>query len=181
MTKMAQMFAAALVAVMAVGPAVGATEPLTPETLRAFRLSDASSSREDLVNRFLEALRKKDAAALEKLRVTEAEYRDFFLPASVKEGAELQPPSERASKFYWSMINTRSLYAADAILRGFGGRTYTLKGVEHDKSPRTYAFYRADRATVLSLEDEQGQSTEIKTGSIVEVNGQFKFMSFQGE
>jgi hypothetical protein len=181
MSKMAHVFAAALMAATVAGPAAGAKEPVTPETLRSFRLSEASSSREDLLQRFLEALRKKDVAALDRLRVTEAEYRDFFIPASVKEGQALQEPSERASKFYWSMLNTRSMYAADAMLRGFGGRTYTLKGVEYDKSARTYAFYRADRAPVLSLEDEQGKETEIKTGSIVEVNGQFKFMSFQGE
>jgi len=179
--KKARLFAVVLMAAALAGPVVGATPPITPDTLRAFKLSNSFSSRAELLDKFLEALRAKDAAALNRLRVTEDEYRSFFIPASVKEGAELQLPSERTSKFYWDLLNTKSLYTADAMLRGFGGRTYTLKGVEYDKGPKTYAFYRADRATVLNVEDEEGKSQEIKVGSIVDVNGQFKFMSFSGE
>lgn len=178
MTRVVRFFAVALMAMASVGSAVGATPPITADTLRAFELSDAPPSREELLRKLLEALRTKDAAALNRLRVTEAEYRSFFVPASVKEAAELRPPSERASKFYWDMLNTKSLYSADAMLRGFGGRKYVLKDVTYEKGPRTYAFYRADRAAVLRVEDEEGQSREIPVGSIVDVKGRFKFMSF---
>ncbi len=181
MNRTARLVAVALTVAALGQPAVGATPPITPETLRAFSLSEAFSSRDDLLAKFLEALRAKDAGALHRLRVTESEYRSFFVPASVKEGTELQLPSERSSKFYWDLLNTRSLYVADAMLRGFGGRTYKLRSIEYDKSPRTYAFYRADRAAVLSVEDETGKIDEIKVGSIVDVKGQYKFMSFNGE
>ena len=178
MRRKARLFAVALMAMALAGPVVGATPPITPDTLRAFELSNAFSSREALLEQFLQALHAKDAAALRRLRVTEDEYRTFFIPASVKEGAPPQLPSERASKLYWDLLNTKSLYSADAMLRGFGGRSYKLKGVAYEKGPRTYAFYSADRGTLLTVEDDAGKSLEISLGSIVDVKGQFKFMSF---
>src|SRR5205814_592624 len=52
------------------------------------KLEGGSPSVDELVARFLDALGKKDAATLRRLRVTREEYLDIILPGTVPVGAD---------------------------------------------------------------------------------------------
>jgi hypothetical protein len=155
--------------------------PASPRTRpRHFTLRDAAPSKEVLVQRLLAALAANDAQALHRLRVTEQEYRDFVLPGAVEKGQQPQAMDEQSSKFAWDLLNTKSLYAGQAILTNFGGRHYTLKDVQYAKGQRHYAWYDTWNTTVLTLEDDAGGIRELTLGSIADVDGQFKFVGLLG-
>ncbi len=144
-------------------------------------LSDGASSIDALLQSLLDALAREDVAALHRLRVNEREYRQIILPGSAREG---QPPRRydaEASRFFWELLDTKSLYAGSAILRGLGGRSYTLKAVRYADGHRRYAWYDAYATSELTLADETGQERELLLGSIAHVNGHYKFIGLLGD
>ena len=144
----------------------------------AFRLSNAAPSIDALVDEFLTALAAQDWNALEGLRVTESEYREFILPGSVAPGVAPKNYPATPSQYYWNTMNTKSLYSLRSLLASHGGRHYQRTAIAYAKGTQEYAWYRAYKKLRLTLADEQGQEVELTTGSIAEVNGQYKFVSF---
>jgi hypothetical protein len=143
------------------------------------KLADAASSSEALFDRFLAALAAKDPDALHRLRVTEAEYRDIMLPGSVPEGQPLRKPTPDLADFAWGRLNTRSSYYEQYLLQAFGGRHLKVKAVKYDKGEGRYASYAAHRQVRLEVEDENtGEIGELATGSVIEMDGAFKFISY---
>src|SRR5215470_11309192 len=114
-----------------VGEAHASTPPTPPERPAHFVLSDASPSIDALIARVLEALAKKDAEALRRLRVTENEYRTFLLPGGGEPGQPVPAYDEESSKYAWDMVNANSSYSVEGILQRLGGRKYTVKEVSY--------------------------------------------------
>jgi len=144
------------------------------------RLANAAPTVDALLDEFLAALEGKDMQALERLRVSESEYRDIIMPGSVPPGHAPQVFPEKKSKFFWGMNNTKSIYWAGSLLESFGGHRYTRKEVEYTKGVQQYAWYTAYKRVRLTVVDEEGNEKDLRTGSIAEVNGQYKFVSFAG-
>jgi hypothetical protein len=144
----------------------------------AARLKDGAPSVDALVDRFLHALRDKDKARIHDLRVTEDEYRSVILLGSVEEGRPRPRYSEQESQYLWSMINQKSIYTEANILAGWGGRAVKLKSVEYRDGKKKYADYTAYKQLSLMLEDDQGTEAELRIGSIAEVDGVYKFISY---
>jgi hypothetical protein len=128
----------------------------------------------------IDALAKKDADALNRLRVTEGEYRTFLLPGAGDPGQPGRVYDDASSKFAWDKLNTNSTYAAAGIMRDYGGYTFKVKEVAYLKGRKDYAWYTAYRTVGLKLEDENGKDGELVLGSIAEIDGQFKFVSLLG-
>jgi hypothetical protein len=162
------------------GDAQAAVSPPARERPAHFKLVDAAPSIDALLGRLLDALASSDVDALHRLRMTEAEYRTFVLPGSVEPGQPARVYEEGPSEWAWHRVDTNSQYAAAAIIKGYGGRRYTLKEVNYLKGHGTYAWYDAYRTVSLTLEDEKGQSGELVLGSIANIDGQFKFISLLG-
>ena len=102
------------------------------------------------------------------------------LPGAVEKGQPAQTLDDQSSQFAWDMLNTKSLYAGQAIVTNFGGRHYTLKNVQYAKGQHQYAWYATYNTTVLTLEDDAGGMRELTLGSIADVDGQFKFVGLLG-
>lgn len=141
-------------------------------------LSDAAPSVEALVGRFLEALATGDRETLERLRVSEAEYRGIIVPGSVAPGEPPQLLSEEASRYFWQDLDARSTYSRNDLLRRFAGKPLALVDYRFDKGTRRFANHTAHRRLVVNARDGHGEPVEIRTGSIVDVDGGFKFVSF---
>jgi hypothetical protein len=141
-------------------------------------LTDASPSIDDLVARFLDTLRRKDADGLRALRCTKSEYIGLILSGSVPDGAPLREWSEEVNDFYWSLLHTKSVYSEANILSTFGGGRYTRVAINYSKGTQKYATYTAYKQLELTVRDENGVEREIRIGSIAEVNGRYKFISF---
>ena len=138
----------------------------------------AAPSIETLIDQFLSALAAKDRAALHQLRVTESEYLETILPGTVAVGAEQRKWPEEVTKFYWAQMNDKSSFYEGFLLQKFGGRKYRFKSVKYEKGTQQYATYSAFKQMRLALEDGDGTPIELATGSIAEVDGQYKFISF---
>lgn len=150
-------------------------EPL-PEALH---LDEAAApSVEVLVDRLLDALAAKDRKALEALRVTEKEYVEIIIPGNVDPGQPPQRLRAADAEFYWGQLNTKSIYSGASLLGAFGGQKLKRKGIAFDKGDKRFAWFTAYRQLRITAEDGQGHETLISTGSVAEVRGRFKFVSF---
>lgn len=152
--------------------------PPTQAAIPRLRVTGGAATMEELVDRFLAALRAKDRGALEELRITEAEYRQVIIPGNVEKGEPLQVLKEDASDYFWGLLNTKSVYHREDILRKHGGKNYVLKEIFFEKGTKEFAWFTAHRRLALTLVDESGEEVDLNTGSIAEVDGRFKFVSF---
>jgi hypothetical protein len=141
-------------------------------------LRGGASSREELIDRFLQALRENDRAALRQLRLTESEYRNIVMPGHVAVGKPLRKHSEDVSQLAWRLLNTKSFYYEALLLGDFGGHSYEIKGVEYEEGTQSYASYTAYKQLRLKLQRDDGTEMELRTGSIADIAGQFKFVSY---
>lgn len=148
------------------------------DSAKQFRLEHAEGSIDALVARFVEALGSGRRDALRRIRLTEREYRDIVLSGHVEPGAPLRDYPDRVSTYAWQQLDTKSTYYEGALLDQFGKQNYQLKAVEYADGTQDYATYRAHKQLRLTLLDEDGEEVLIQTGSIAEVEGQFKFVSF---
>lgn len=166
--------------------AANATQPIsvpdgaqaTPAVVAVDRLTGGAVSVDELIDRFVAALAAGDTAAVEALRITEAEYRGVLIPGSVAPGEPPQVVSEQGLEYFWTEMSQKSAAHRAAILARFGGRPLTRVRYSFDKGEREFAGYKAYQRLRLVLRDEQGQEVELGTGSIVERDGVFKFASF---
>ena len=165
----------AATAVILFAPALQATTPPP-------KLTGGESSIDALVDKFLRALDKKDERALHRLRVTEQEYRDIIVPGSVKPG---EPPrdgvTEQTNQFFWSMLNQKSEDFGRAFIKGLGGRHYKRKELTFTKGTRQFAWYTAHGDVQLVLQDASGDRRELRTGTIAEIGGRYKFIGFNAK
>lgn len=131
-----------------------------------------------LVHRLLRALAAGDREKLRRLRVSEAEYRDVILPANVEGGAPRRRVPAAKGALFWSLLDTKSRYSELGLLAEHGGQRYRLRGVRFLRGTRRYAGFTAHQRLLLTLEDDAGRTTELRTGSIAELDGVYKFVSF---
>jgi len=155
--------------------------PMCPPDVAAaeeVRLKNGAPSVDNLVDQFMQALKERDKAKLRELRVTEAEYRGLILPGSVDEGKPRQHYNDEASSYFWSILDTKSIYTEANLLHAWGGRPLKLKSVAYRGGTKKYADYTAYKHLELKLEDETGTEDEMRIGSIAEKDGVYKFISY---
>jgi hypothetical protein len=141
---------------------------------------NAATSADALVERFLVALAAGDRNAIESLRVDENEYRRLIMPGSVKPGQKPQLMPDKKSEYFWRDANTKSVYTLAGIVADYGGKSYRLKTIERGRTER-FAWYTAHRDPILHLEAEDGRPVRLQLGSIAELNGGFKFISYYSD
>jgi hypothetical protein len=144
----------------------------------SIRLAGSANSVDALVDQFLRGLERGDREALERIRISEREYVSFILPGSAPEGQKPQAFPDKKAKYFWGMNHTRSSYALQRLLNDFGGRSYRRKTLRYGSGTQQYAWYTAHKDLELVVEDGQGREVEVHTGSIAEIDGQFKFISY---
>lgn len=151
-----------------------------PEPLpRSARLDQwAAPSIEALVERLLSALAVKDAAALERLRISEDEYFAIIVPGSVDPGQPPQRMARTAAQYWWDEMDGKSRYWGLHLLDEFGGRTLKVKKIAWGKGEKEYAWFTGYRQLRAVLEDQEGKEMALETGSVARVRGRFKFVSY---
>jgi hypothetical protein len=167
------LLAAGVVARGAVVVATSAAPTAETQTLHG-----GAGSIDDLVAAFRRALETKDKALLRSLRVDEREYIDLILPGSVDEGAPWATYDQQANRYFWSVLNTKSIYSEAGLLSAYGGKPLKLTHVEYRKGVKKYRDYTAYKQLTLTFDDGTPDPEHVKIGSIAEVDGQYKFISF---
>jgi hypothetical protein len=171
--------AAALIATLAGGSLRTEAEGAGPSrTLAARALENAAPSLDELIARFVQALRENDREALHRLRLTESEYRNIVVPGHVRVGEALRNYPPDVTKLAWDLLNTKSSYYETFLLNEFGGGEYEIEGVEWERGTERYATYAAYKQLRLKLQKPESSTVELRTGSVAEIDGQFKFVSY---
>jgi hypothetical protein len=141
-------------------------------------LVNAEPSIDALVERLRTALVQNDKTALRALRLTQDEYLGIVLPGSVPPGQPWATYSDEAQQYFWGLLNGKSIYSEANLLHEFGGRPIKFTEVHYRKGVQDYANYRAYKQLVLTVEDDAGTRETMRIGSIAEIGGQFKFVSY---
>ena len=147
-----------------------ATKPL--------QLDGGAASIDSLLDQFLQALAANDERALNRLRVSEREYRDIIVPGTAKPGEPPREVPQNTADFFWSMLNQKSEDTGRHIMQNLGGHTYKRGELTYTKGTREFVWYKAHGDVRLKLENEKGETKELRTGTIAEVGGRFKFIGF---
>src|SRR5690349_19033418 len=105
-------------------------------------LVNGAPSIDALLERFRDAVSRKDKAALRALRLTQDEYLGIVRPGSVPPGQPWTTYSEQAQEYFWGTLNGKSIYSEANLLNDFGGRDFTVKAVRYQKGVQDYANYR---------------------------------------
>jgi hypothetical protein len=178
LSRIAALFA--VTAALLWGLASGAVSPRTSPyaTGGVGGLSGGAPSTDALIRRFLAAIAERDRDALDAMRVSEAEYRNWIVPGSVAPGEPPQIVNREASQYFWELLDTKTRYYREAILADFGGKHLELVDATFVKGTKIWANHVAHGRLRLVLRDESGAERELRTGSVAEVDGQFKFISF---
>ena len=157
------------------GGTVADAAKTSPQPLRSF--SGGAVSKEDLVARYVEAIKRQDAEALHELRITEREYKDIIVPGTVDRGKEPRRVSESVSNYFWRDMNYKSVLLQDELFKRYGGRDLPKYEIVFTKEPRVYDWYRAWGE--LRVDYENNLRTAVPSGWIAEVDGKYKFLSFE--
>jgi len=144
----------------------------------AARLHHAAPSIDRLIDDFVQAINDRDKARLRQLRVSQEEYLGVILPGSVEPGERRPQYNQEEAEYLWGILNGKSVYVEANLLASFGGHHATVTEKEFRKGTKQYADYTAYKQLVLTLKDDKGTEATMKIGSIAEVDGQFKFISY---
>ena len=139
-------------------------------------LSNACTSVEEIGRKVLEAVAQNDLERLEAMVITEEEYRKFIWPQSPVSKIEKW---QEHYDFVWNQQDSRSRHSLRSMLSRYGGKTYQLVSVRFDDETTNHNTYKAHRDARLIVIKSDGTEVELNLfGSIVEMNGQYKIMSF---
>lgn len=142
------------------------------------RLSGGSSSREALVQRFVASLAKSDTNDLRAMVVRAREFADIYYP----ESPYTHPPYRESPRTAWQMIQNPSEAGLSKLLRRYGGTDVKFLGLRCE--PKTVREGRNTRHTgcIVDLSEAGSKSiTRRLFGSILEHDGQFKFLSYTNQ
>ena len=182
---------AALLALLAGGRAAAqsptrtpvATEPPAMPTIWSgdqppIGLSGGAESVDALLDRFLAAVKAGDFKALQQLRVSETEYTHIIVPGEVAKGQPPRQTFKKVNDVFFGLLDTRSQYAAQAIVGAFKDKDFVRREVRMTEPRREFAWYTAIGEVRIILTQADGQQSELRTGWIAEVDGQYKFIGF---
>ena len=142
------------------------------------RLQHGATSIEGLIDDFVHAINDRDKARLRQLRVSQEEYVGVILPGSVEPGERRPQYNQEEAEYLWGIVNGKSVYAEAGLLASFGGHHATVTEKEFRKGMKKFADYTAYKQLVLTLKDDKGTEATMRIGSVAEVDGQFKFISY---
>jgi hypothetical protein len=155
------------------------------EELRRFRkalggdsavvFSGGSPSRDALARRFVRAVAAADTNEFRTMVVHGHEFADLYYPASPYSHAPYHQPPQLA----WSLIQNPSTDGLTKLLRTMGGKPITY--VAHKCDPRVLHEGRITRyaGCIVRIVDATGDTTtRLMFGSIVELGGVYKFLSY---
>lgn len=163
---------------IAIGAAAAAVAAPPAPAAAPIGLSDGAPSIDALLDEFVAAVEAHDAAALHKLRVTKAEYDGIIVPGMVAKGQPPRQVSEQPREWFWSLNDTKSRYFADDMFSKYAGRHYVQRQLTLTEPVQEWAWYSVHGEVRLALTATDQKVYELRTGSIAEVDGRYKFISF---
>lgn len=145
------------------------------ERRSAVQLSHTFDSAEAAAHAVLDALARRDAAALRQLPLDAHEFRTVVwpeLPAS-------RPEANLPVDYVWGSLHQTSAGNMVQILSEHGGRRYQLAEVRFRGETTRYASFSIHRKVELIVGDATGDTRRVRLfGSLLERSGRWKVVSF---
>jgi hypothetical protein len=139
------------------------------------RLDGACDSPFELAQQVLLALERRDVEALEHLRVSEQEFAGTIWPELPASRPERHWPLD----YVWGDLNQKSQMSLARLVQGYGGKRWRLMRVDFEAGSTRYDSYVVHRDSRVTVMDGSGrQHRAALFGSIVELDGQYKLMSY---
>lgn len=150
--------------------------PTLPDSIRTRRFIPAYGSIEALARAFLDAIALADAQALRDLLVTEREFQNWLWPEFPMSDPAMNVPDG----FAWRNLAVKSDKGLRRILREHGGTRYVMQAVRFVEEVEAYPSFRVRGGTRIDARDGRGAPVTITAaGSVVQLNGHYKFMSYR--
>jgi hypothetical protein len=135
----------------------------------------AQPSREALIEAAVRAFRHRDIAALERLAVTEAEFRKYIWPALPASHRDVGMPVDYA----WSELQFKSRLELGQTMREFGGKDFTVVAVRLAGASIPYRGFTIHADPEFTLRDSDGRRERVRlVGSLIETPSGWKIYSF---
>jgi hypothetical protein len=136
------------------------------------RLAGGASSRDKLVERFLDALEAGDRARVAALAITPEEFIYLYYPGS----RHSRRPYEMSPALLWFQVDGFGSRGLDRALQRFGGRPLATTGYECPSDPEVEGGNRVWSGCEIQSEAGEGGRLSL-FGPILERDGHFKFVS----
>lgn len=137
-------------------------------------LADAQESPEALLTAVLGALASRDTVTLNRLVVSEQEFKDHVwphLPAA-------RPERNLPFSYVWGDLRQKSQQGMSRTLRDLGGQRLRLVRVSFSDKTE-YPGAVVHRRTVVTVVDDRGYTREVRVcGSLIEQDGRWKVFSY---
>jgi hypothetical protein len=144
---------------------------------KPYTLEGAAPSIDVLVSQLVDALESGDKEAVNRCLITKQDYVDFVLPGAGKPGTPPRHYDDRMNDYAWGTMYGKTIYFRANLIDSMRGKHYTVKDYHFRKGVNDYAWYRAHEQISILLVDDSGSEKPLNTGSILEVNGRYKFIS----
>ncbi|HOJ03184.1 MAG TPA: hypothetical protein PK916_04190 [Bacteroidota bacterium] len=156
--------------------AVVEAAPTLPDSVLSRRFTPEFTTPEALAQAFLQAVEKKDRKGLHALLVSEREFNDWLWPEFPASDPAMNVPQD----FAWSNLAVKSDKGLRRILRDIGGQKLTLASVYCNEPEELYRSFVVQGGTAMDVVDAQGLTATLDIlGSMVRLNGTYKFMSYR--
>ena len=146
--------------------------PEVPENLEG-----GEPSRDALVERWVNALERRDSVALNRMLMTAAEYITFYYP----ESPYTRPPYRQKPSLRWFLITNSSSQGAGRVWQRHAGAPLGYSGYRCTAQPEVLGSNRIWHDCSLKLKQTGGEQRLRLFGSIIERNGRFKFLSYAAD
>lgn len=143
----------------------------------ATRLRGGSPAREALVRRWVHAVETADSLAIGTLLLTAGEFIGLYYPNT----PYTHPPYRQAPQIVWARILHESLTGATRVVRRLGGRPLGYRETRCDPEPTLLGPIRVWTGCHVVLERDGNRREARLFGPILEVDGQFKFLTYASE
>lgn len=139
------------------------------------QLPNSADSPEALARAVLDAVARRDEAALRRLALDEQEFRAHVWP----ELPVSRPERNLPFSYVWTDLRTKSDAGLQGVLLTHGGRTYELEKIGFAGSTTQYQTFVVHRESTLEVRDGEGRHETLQLfGSVIEKSGRFKVFSF---
>lgn len=139
----------------------------------ASRFSTTFESPQDLASAVLEAAQAHDRQALERLALSESEFRDEVYP-------EMPAFGRIPLDFVWKDLRQKSAIQIDRILALSGSWDFEVESVVFDGGATAYDTFVVHRKPRLRLRKRDGSGTVDAAvfGSVIQESGRYKLFSY---
>lgn len=147
-----------------------------PDSVKSRVLSNSFKTQGELFDNLLEALERKDTAALAGMMITEKEFKEWLwweFPAS-------RPETNISPEFAWDNHARNSSKGLRLALRDYGGKKLVYVSHRFEEGEDKYQTFIIHAKTRVVVADSTGKEQELKVfGSVLEMNGRYKLLSYR--